>query len=585
MPNQEMPNDHAMDMNNMPVRYFVKGEVVFCLAHQEQLNSELERFVFGPDSFAVMRPILNLAAELLPSTAMLQEVAAGLVNEIHQNNTQGFHHVKDVLAEKLEGCRADFTEGPIANLLTLGDDEIQHKLITFYSARLGSYLSFIFARVEAKENPLEDETLSLWTSAVNVALFPQGPPENLEIGGENRLLAAMPSWFNAPEMGDIISGGPGGEPVPPAADPQIPASNGILGADLRVLVLDSIPSIPRLHWARQEFTGNLLLQDMLKGLAPVTNFATQYVNQRGDVRLDYYAYDEAQDHEFFVPSLLGLKQHHYDMADHGLFVASLIRQKVAHRTLPIHLIQVLNAQGVGTLPSLLSGLSKARALLWQAPDKRTLINCSFGLTIPSLPLKVGNPDWFLQQNSVALIYAFFKGNHAQIDGLLALSAFVEELTTSFPNTLMFASTGNDSEAGVDEYDARYPARFPAVVGVAAVAAGGPNPAHASYSNYPADVQAYVYGKGGQLQHGTRKTDPASEVVGLFTNRVYTGMEPNEIGWAAWAGTSFATPNALGAVARELMDQPASAPRNMLDNMKIPAEKIDTDHTKQVPLID
>ncbi|MCB0008538.1 MAG: hypothetical protein KDE04_18860, partial [Anaerolineales bacterium] len=56
MPDQGASNNNNMDM---PVRYFVEGEVVFCLKHQETLELDLFRFVSGPEKADRLRQFLQ----------------------------------------------------------------------------------------------------------------------------------------------------------------------------------------------------------------------------------------------------------------------------------------------------------------------------------------------------------------------------------------------------------------------------------------------------------------------------------------------------------------------------------------------
>ncbi|MCB0019870.1 MAG: hypothetical protein KDE09_18900, partial [Anaerolineales bacterium] len=497
------------------------------------------------------------------------------------------------------------------------------KIITFPASNSNGFRSFLFIRPHLDESSSNDGLLILWTSAINHALKSQETTKLSDSDQKFNLISVMPSWYNAPSMSDITSGGPGGIPREVEAKKGPPTQNldGTITNDTHILVLDSIPDIPRLHWAQKAFRGNWLMQDMLKGLDPPTNFDIDYVNGHGDLRLNYYAYDEAQDHEFFVPSILGLAEHHYDMADHGLFVASIIRQTTAPKRFPIQLIQVLNDQGVGTLASLLSGLGKAYSLLRSIPEcdgkptKKVLINCSFGLTIP--PLRLDRqlvPDPTKHNSWVALFYsALHSESHSaeqiaslralgqldveQLAGLRALKRFVTDLAEQYCNTLMFASVGNDSDQDT-QYLARYPARFAKVIGVAVVAAAETGAAveadasveagasveannaqdlHAWYSNYPDSADGYVYDLGGQVNN-EKETAGGQGVIGLFTNPVYSGMDKNGSGWAEWAGTSFACALALSKLAKALDANPNSkTPREEFDDLdKDPkAKKIET----------
>ncbi|HEX8969409.1 MAG TPA: S8/S53 family peptidase, partial [Chloroflexota bacterium] len=111
---------------------------------------------------------------------------------------------------------------------------------------------------------------------------------------------------------------------------------------------------------------------------------------------------------------------------------------------------------------------------------------------------------------------------------------------SLNNCLVVAAVGNDSLAAVERQrprmDARLPARFETVLGVAATT-GDPSQA-APYSNL-GDAQElgdHVATFGGGVGPGLQ---PDDGVIGVYSGE-FPLERPNETGWAFWSGTSFAT---------------------------------------------
>jgi hypothetical protein len=237
------------------------------------------------------------------------------------------------------------------------------------------------------------------------------------------------------------------------------------------------------------------------------------------------------------------------MPDHGLFVSGIIHSIVPHAQLKLY--EVLNPYGAGSYESLCSGLAQALSDYLATPRTRVdklIINLSLVVNLPSvLHLPVG-----LVTTS---LYHYLHHNPGISDVFTAPRAMqcIDDMSISFreiitkiaglQDVLMVAAAGNDATEGARHW-ARYPAAFPGVIGVGAVPVGNPKVGiyyqPASYSNFsdqpPATGYMTLGGEGG-VEHGVR---------GVYLHDFPTGS--NTTGWAWWAGTSFAAPIISGLLA-------------------------------------
>lgn len=431
---------------------------------------------------------------------------------------------------------------------------------------------------------------------------------DLQRGNEQPISGVCLNWLWSSAPDNQTSGGPGSLPVVP---------NGKIGKDdYKFTVWD--PGISNLE-SKQQATetmtaarGKLVKQldreqsdycpidviildtippeETLKNISVYQNKCLDDLLQHLSGNLHYYEKDLRKEDEVFkyiqkgfvgglkrqvanflhtmklpVPSGLGhpyeIKHHEYNMSDHGLFIAGIIHQ-IAPRA-RIHMIEVLNENGVGSLPSLIWGLV-------QIIDRHNLnspliINSSLTICFSSATLKSGKEtsvEAFLSllerlENAINLsLSSIVKNRYAQISNPLSNS---KALSVAASGNDMIGSpssaSGNNmssSPSGTPGITtARFPAAYEDVIGVGALTkAGGIAP----YSNKP-DERAWngLYAFGGDVAKWDEPkkkwiADQTKGMIGLYTHDVYPDGTKNEYGWARWAGTSFASAVATGIAA-------------------------------------
>jgi hypothetical protein len=296
---------------------------------------------------------------------------------------------------------------------------------------------------------------------------------------------------------------------------------------VHVAILDTAPSKDTLEsgfgkWDKPDSLYAQLLK--AKGVLSNNNLEVTYGN---DFKITYY--NDSEDPQF--EDTFGLKDHDYDMSDHGLFIAGIIRTLApeAH----IHLIQVLNNYGVGTMAALLEGIMRLRAEILQ-PGGITVVNSSLTITFPFDESQM-NPAEGSWMEVLWKILHEIMGDALKNLLVLNVRTFYELL--KMPDTMLFAAAGNDGEKNKADAEARYPAAFEGVYGVGAWGA--------YYSN-KADEQSeerfLAFG-------GDADTLATGGMLGLYTRPEFPDKSPNALGLARWAGTSFATAVATGTFAR------------------------------------
>lgn len=377
------------------------------------------------------------------------------------------------------------------------------------------------------------------------------PPPADASAGAPRVSGAIPNWTAGAAIERNGSGSPGAKPTPLAQQPD-PAlelaawQQGLLemlartsvevrdraedlGAGVHIYILDTIPDQVDIERAPERWRSNTLLGALLDSERLKLHYAGgSHLMQQ----IDLY-HDNAN----------------YVMSDHGLFVASIIHALAPKATL--HLVEVLNPYGVGSLLSIANGFAIAAQALPQEPDgatsQRLIVNASLGFEIPAAVEKwlehIHKKDPFWQPYSTSDIETF-------TDPLLEMCKLFADPQGS-TKLRVVAAAGNDHGAGDPQRPpARYPAAFEAVLGVGAL---DHKQAFTDYTNQqdnpPGDGVVMFGGERvnnpASPQNG--KTDPAFGMPGIYIGAFPDG-EPNTAGWARWAGTSFATPLITGAIA-------------------------------------
>jgi hypothetical protein len=387
------------------------------------------------------------------------------------------------------------------------------------------------------------------------------------------LRAASPNWL-ASGAKNFIGGGPGAVPVTitqatinaMAARPwefeALPAGLQPGGApgSVEVAILDTVPNPGLLLDAYNTWVGN----DQANPAQPPLETANELLKDLlSDSNGEFNVLDVSEQ-----PSTIGnpdsidvvyagglfddvVAEHPYAMASHGLFVAGIVRSLAPQAKL--RLIQVLNDNGGGSMSSFTHGLEVAIQ-----PDRTTplVINCSFTFAIP----RPGDPPPEPGEDTIPA------------DQLPALTQAVQDLfaaANQWDHVVFVAAAGNTNvevSGPAARLLARYPAALQDVAGVAALNQDDNNTTTAAaFTGYTdqADDQGFeqIAAFGGEIVAGSNPlvADGANGVLGAFVepfpvHNPATGTFDtaiNTVGWARWAGTSFAAPIISAAIANLL----------------------------------
>ncbi len=394
----------------------------------------------------------------------------------------------------------------------------------------------------------------------------------LNIQGDINLRVASPNWLAGGAPAQSGTGGPGGWPT--EADPRLPeewqfqfqdqkgalaplSSAKAQGKGVHVAILDTAPTQHARDAAYEEWRWqHSLIESLLGPQSPLT----VYPASAADL-------DQTHDYDLFG--------HRYLMRDHGLFIAGIIHT-IAPRAM-LHLYEVLNPYGVGSLETIARGLLR----ILQNPDMQghpLIVNCSLMLGMPVK--KGGGFDWEFDP-----AFPIDFRDPVLLDQMTISTREVFDLLAKRENTVVVAAAGNDAHYDKNNNlirpDARYPAAFDTVFGVGALPKrSGLSTSQylaASYSNLsdeppkgsyitlggepgagqgvlgvyigefpdyqePPGCVGLLFPIAKKQQPGHIPADPAS----ISLKRIR--YKPNSTGWAWWAGTSFATPIISGILA-------------------------------------
>jgi len=388
------------------------------------------------------------------------------------------------------------------------------------------------------------------------------------------LRAASPNWLSsgAPYIG---GGGPGAWPIGIAS--VTPNATGLQPWDfvvpssfqspeqnplpVEVAILDTVPDFLALESAYGTWVGNGPALPPLRDpnpllttlLAGPSGGPFNVVDQSGTTAVGSADQIDVLYQTGIIP--VNLFQHPYPMASHGLFIAGIIRSLAPQAKL--RLIQVLNDDGGGSAESILQGLTLADRPGRSVP---LVINCSFTLRISRPGEDLAETLGADLDKALAEDLKATPGNTLQdkINVLTQLmhDAFVHVCQSS--NVVIVAAAGNNEVVPPTGHpQARYPAAFDGVSGVAALAKDDLDPgtpdALATYSHLADDQLSEGFAAfGGDVAAGPAplRADAANGMLGVFIEELPeelpppTGgvaLTPNTSGWARWSGTSFATP--------------------------------------------
>jgi hypothetical protein len=383
----------------------------------------------------------------------------------------------------------------------------------------------------------------------------RGRPKLIDAANDLKLVAVSPSWLIPAAYHGISHGGPGGEPVRP--NPAEPA------AGAWEFAFDSNPDVETGELKREgAINAHVVILDTYRSLDELQAANTNYIMASKEQKLLNRLLQSgrlvdlcpAQPSDLTLLGDVAAGDFRYAMPDHGIFAAGII-----HSIAPgaqLHLVEVLNTFGVGSLESVARGMLYAAELRKTLGGRRLFVNCSLMLSAPptghgadEYPHEFNDPNVFAYMNQT-------------------LGDIVTQLTSGDNPVSIIAAAGNDAKGGQARPDTRYPAAFDGVISVGALP--HQNTANATTHWLPASYsnRSDMPGKEGYLTLGGEPA-PKRGVLGIYLQGTYPGdlqddaaLESlpeetdghrhdvvNETGWALWAGTSFATPIITGLLAR------------------------------------
>lgn len=423
---------------------------------------------------------------------------------------------------------------------------------------LPSPFTLVFADVTAGDVPAGASDLS------GLVVRLDGIRDKTPLSSENSLELVSPNWLSSASSELGGGGGPGARPVPfrgasdttqyeihlpQEAEGLCPKNQDERGKGVKVAILDTAPCLHDLSAAYERYQ---------KVGSPPNNpprhrLIESLLKPGGPLHVHPASYDDLQ-----RMRSVHLEDHNYSMTDHGLFVAGII-----HTIAPaaeLHLIEVLNPDGVGDIDSIsqgFMGVLNEEYFKWK--DGPMVVNCSLMLNIP----RRGHPTVDLDPRLAALVSSDTQRMGWPIKWICDLIYALE--------SRVIAAAGNDHEQkNQPQPPARYPAAFDSVLGIGALPDYS-KPQHGtlrdtSYSNVadePGSDGVTIFG-GDARPDGM--TDPKYGMLGLYLGefpskpvKPLRGPEKpdpeNENDWALWAGTSFATPIMTGTLAAVLSATP------------------------------
>lgn len=409
-----------------------------------------------------------------------------------------------------------------------------------------------------------------------------------------------PNWLNAGSQGAKVDGGPGSKPItyrddwtgyklPVTTDEMFVALDVAAGrGKVDVVVLDTIPTYTNASGTttRGDDAVDAFISDH-----PSISHISELKERLNIVEMPMVDQD------------IDTNKYPGDMSDHGFFIAGIINKiapKKADDPSKIHLIQVLNDNGVGTLETLGRGISQALELT-DGSTAPLIINMSLTFTIPRSttpwsPLEAPDQNFtpnanFVQEYNdfIASVIAncedspqFYEKARRRV--YLQAIQYLIDIMRSISCThgkpiYLIAAAGNDGDEQ-NRPGALYPAAFSHVIGVGALASDyadavktattKADEAAQNVGNMSAAAEAQAAKNAADTIAGTTGGYAAFSniadfprgdgvrtlgelVVGPFLNKTYateSTKEPenNTSGLARWSGTSFAAPIICGTIA-------------------------------------
>lgn len=554
-----------------PHRYFLPGEIAFFVDHDDPSESsiiaELSQRINAAELDASIKAALQTALtgweEGLTSEAV-EKRAAAPAEPLYQPQAEGAPQRPRLVATRFrnpENLEQELYSTTVYATSSLSDDQLFDAVVALNNQE------------KDPEKPIRFQSASLnWLGGST-------PGGGSTVGGPGAIPVPITQTSAIAQiqaqLAQIIAGAASIGPLNWPQHIQELRRQEVAAVDeVEIAILDTVPSLALLlaqhghfvaskpngkHPALSDFLGNnpqfSVVRDgdylIATNNNPIANDLELQISysllRHDDSRLlmDFLD-DELEGYE--------IERYPHKMTDHGLFVASVVWNTIKALApgvkVRIHLIQTLGDYGVGTLASLESGLS------WALSKRKgtgipLVVNCSLIIAPPrqghefNLPAAAGNLAAGISRAGI------LERERAEFgDMLAALQSRASALYNGGVN--LVAAAGNEGMPGMPKPAARYPAAFLHVLGVGATTGSG----SAQYSNFPDDPLA----DGTETFGGEARYNPALKLWEIVNNNgvpgVYIGGFPrigksryiNTTGWAHWAGTSFAAPQAAAALA-------------------------------------
>ncbi len=272
----------------------------------------------------------------------------------------------------------------------------------------------------------------------------------------------------------------------------------------------------------------------------------------------------------------GLRYADLDISDHGLFIAGIIHSLAP--TAEIHLIEILNRNGLVSMASFAQGVHKAKDILQnRGSDAPVVFNASLMFDPPikvlqgtikelvdaiqqdlqypeSSAIQQALADQKITDDEAALLSEHFGTVAlAKVMGqALAFAAAIPTEKGSPANHVWVAAAGNEADGAPVRPEAGYPAYAPFVIGVGALRkpqAGGPRFQFASYSNKADPTSSNgIWAFGGDYDIDFKSRDIEDRAANPRGGLLGVSLKTSS-GFARWAGTSFAAAVVSGVIAR------------------------------------
>jgi hypothetical protein len=370
-----------------------------------------------------------------------------------------------------------------------------------------------------------------------------------------RLNVASPNWLSSGTSEHGGLGGPGARPIPATValsegtvqpwDFTLPAELGAPppedSAVVEIAILDTAPRAEDLEEAYTRLVTNQ---------QPPHPLLARLLGESGtfDISASGRLHAIYADTNMLAQVDADLVAASYLMSDHGLFVAGIINS-IAPKA-KLHLIEVLNPYGVGTLETIAQGFQEVVNIKNSlSSDTQLVINCSWMLNIPQ-DVEQLTAQQLLADDITSLTLEEAQQMSQMLQDICLLASSPLNDPNLPPTSMLIAAAGNDSNP-TTRFQARYPAAYPDVVGVGALMRDDSSAAYSNLADSPFTIGYATFG--GEVAPATSPsdpptTDPDGGILGVYIG-LLNGQPTNPTGWARWAGTSFAAPIISGTLAR------------------------------------